>query len=251
MLAGSAQPGLSPRRGRVPWHPAGSLPPSVVLLLVLVCAGLALESLVAAPPAHRAIEAGELFNLTNLWTVHLSFTPDQWEAMEPKGGPGPFGGPPGGGPFGGRGGSGAGPRVPPQDGPGGFGPAMFLAPLFLSQGDLNHHGRLSRSEFEALARKWFAAWDTNKTGKLDAAKFRTGLNAILSPAGGPGRPGHRAGPVPGRRPESAADAYAGRTRRAGRTLCGHSGRGGGAVLLLEMDGTRPRACARISFRARS
>src|SRR3989442_7753097 len=59
----------------------------------------------------RIQTAKELFNGTNVWTVHFKFTPDQWEAMEPKGGgggffggprgpggPGGFGGPRGGGP---------------------------------------------------------------------------------------------------------------------------------------------------------
>jgi len=31
----------------------------------------------------------DIFRFTNVWTIHLSFTPEQWEAMEPK----PEGGP--------------------------------------------------------------------------------------------------------------------------------------------------------------
>jgi len=31
-----------------------------------------------------AIHADALFNLTNVWTVHLTFTPTQWSALEPK-----------------------------------------------------------------------------------------------------------------------------------------------------------------------
>jgi spore coat protein CotH len=30
------------------------------------------------------IASGELFNLTNVWTIHLTFTPEQWSALEPK-----------------------------------------------------------------------------------------------------------------------------------------------------------------------
>ena len=71
---------------------------------------------------------------------------------------------------------------------------MFIAPAFLSQADLNHDGQLSKDEFTALARKWFANWDTNKANKLDEAKIREGLNASLGgprmfggpPGGGPG-----------------------------------------------------------------
>jgi spore coat protein CotH len=69
---------------------------------------------------------------------------------------------------------------------------MFIAPLFLGQGDLDHDGRLSRDEFAALGKKWFAAWDTNKSDKLNLDKLRAGLNATMSPPGGFGGPG--AGP---------------------------------------------------------
>src|SRR5207245_6234865 len=76
----------------------------------------------------------ELFRITNVWTVHLKFTPEQWQAMEPENsGPAAFG------------------RTGGPRGPGGFGPALFLAPIFLSQGDQNHDGQLSRGEFRALA----------------------------------------------------------------------------------------------------
>ncbi len=30
------------------------------------------------------LRPGEIFRFTNVWTVHLSFTPEQWDAMEPK-----------------------------------------------------------------------------------------------------------------------------------------------------------------------
>src|ERR1043166_7404496 len=95
-------------------------------------AGLSLLTFFPGAGIAGGVEADGLFNLTNIWEVHFRFTSDQWEAMEPKGGGG-FG--PRGGPFGGGRGPG---------GPGGFGPAMFIAPAFLSQGDLNHDGRLSK-----------------------------------------------------------------------------------------------------------
>ena len=68
---------------------------------------------------------------------------------------------------------------------------MFIAPAIMRQGDLNHDSRLSREEFVTLAGKWFAAWDTNKTGKLDIGKIKAGLNATL------GQPGGGQGPGPG------------------------------------------------------
>ena len=121
---------------------------------------------------------GQLFEIAKVWTFHLKFTPEQWEAMEPKGG--------GRGPFGGPG------------GPGGFGPAMFLAPTFLEQGDRNKDGKLSKDEFHGLAEKWFADWDKEKAGKLNADQVRNGLNSTLAPPTGP-EPGGPGGGGGGRR----------------------------------------------------
>jgi len=166
---------------------------SGLFVLGVCCAALTLRSLAPDSTAAGRVESEGLYNLTNVCTVHLTFAPDQWEAMEPKGGPGGFGGGPGG-PGGGSGGPGGGPGGP--GGAGGFGPGMFIAPAIMRQGDLNHDGRLSREEFVMLAGKWFAAWDTNKTGKLDIGKIRAGLNATLDQPGGgqgprPGGPGNR------------------------------------------------------------
>jgi spore coat protein H len=144
------------------------------LLLALLGAALALQRTFPGATTAARLDGNGLFNLSNVWKIHLTFAPDQWQAMEPKGGGGPFGGP--GGP----------------GGPGGFSPGMFIAPAFLKQGDANHDGKLSREEFSALGQKWFAAWDTNKTGTLDTGKTRAGLDAALESAGG-NRPG---GPSP-------------------------------------------------------
>jgi len=100
----------------------------------------------AADP--KDLKSADLFDVTKVWTVHLKFTPEQWEAMEPKGGGGFFGG-------GGRGGR------------GGFGPGNFLAPAFLGQGDQNKDGKISKEEFDVLGEKWFTAWDKDKAGKLN------------------------------------------------------------------------------------
>ncbi len=132
---------------------------------------------VVAESSEGPAKPSELFKVTNVWTVHLRFTPEQWEAMEPEGGGrGPFAGP-------------GGPR-----GPGGFGPAMFIAPAFLKHGDQDQDGKLSRGEFQALGQKWFAAWDNEKSGRLNADQLRAGLNSALAPpdfgppgTGGPGR----------------------------------------------------------------
>ena len=148
-----------------------------LLLPAFLCA----SSVPAGEINSANFKAADLFQMTNIWTVHLKFAPDQWEAMEPEGG---------GGFFGARAG---GPRGAGPGGPGMFGPAMFVAPAFLKQGDQNQDGKLSREEFRALGEKWFADWDKEKNGKLNADQLRAGLNATLGPpnfgppgAGGPG-----------------------------------------------------------------
>src|SRR5436190_18201873 len=134
---------------------------------------------VIAPP----LKSAELFELTNVWTLHLRFAADQWKAIEPKGAEN-FRGGPGGTPRGGR-----------------FGPAMFIAPVFL-KGDQDQDGQLSKSEFCALGEKWFAAWDKDQSGKLSAEMLRNGLSSTLALpqfgrlGQGPGGPDGPGGPGP-------------------------------------------------------
>ncbi len=182
-------PASSPLRspGRV--HRAPQVVVVVVLsgLFLLAVFGVAMALQHAAPfrASSRTIESEGLFRTTNVWTVHLKFSPEEFETIEPKGGMGGPGAP-------------GGPRAPfgaPPGGPGGFGPGMIIAPMFVSAGDQNHDGRLSRDEFSALAEKWFVAWDTNKSGTLDLEKVRRGLDPRIG-GGGPGFPGHPAGGPP-------------------------------------------------------
>src|SRR5205085_1396604 len=119
--------------------------------------------------------SNELFQETKVWDVHLTFTPEQFAAMEPAGGPGAPGGP-------------GGPGGPPR----GFGPGMFLGPAFAQAGDTDGDHKLSRQEFLGLADKWFGVWDKAGTGKVNADQLREGLNAtFMPPGGGPGGPGGR------------------------------------------------------------
>ncbi len=155
-----------------------------------------------------APQAGNLFQVTNLWNVHFRFSPEAWEAMPPEeneggmfggGGfrPGAPGGPQRGGPGGGR--FGPGPGGPP----GGFGPGMFLAPTFLKNADANSDEKVTAEEFHNLAGKWFSAWDKKNQGFVGEDELRDGLNSVITfpgpggpPGGqrGPGRPGGPGGP---------------------------------------------------------
>ena len=117
----------------------------------------------AAPPPTWPVTPADLFQTTNLWTVHLRFTPEQWAAIEPKGEP------------------------RRMAGRGLFDPSAALAPAFLQQGDRNQDGKLSREEFVTLGEKWFGQWDTERSGKLNADQLRAGLAASLLPPGAGGR----------------------------------------------------------------
>lgn len=128
------------------------------LLMALVLAGLG-GSLVLGDEAPKT--PAELFEESHVWTVHLTFTPQEWTAMEPEN-------------SGRRGGPG---RMGPQRR--NFGPSVFLAPALLTHGDKNEDGALTKEEFVGVANQWFTDWDTDKAGKLDQEHVRLGLNSVV------------------------------------------------------------------------
>jgi len=155
------------------WRRLMAVLAGALFIAALLCGAVALQRVSSSAFSSQPLDSDHIYNLTNVWTIHLKFAPDQWEAMEPKGGFNPFGGGPrGGGPGG---------------GPGGFGgvsSARTLAPVFMSQGDVDRDGRLSREEFARLGNKWFKSWDTEGAGKFDETHIRAGLDKICSPGGG-------------------------------------------------------------------
>ena len=58
---------------------------SGLLLLALLGTVLALQKTVPGAATVVRLDGDGLFNLTNVWKLHLTFAPDQWQAMEPKG----------------------------------------------------------------------------------------------------------------------------------------------------------------------
>lgn len=154
------------------------LPVLLPVAAALIGAGLlwGVAALQKASPrafSNAELDSDRLYCLTNVWTVHLRFAPDQWEALEPKGGGNPF--------FGGGRGDAPGGR---QGGGGNVNVDRALAPIFMSQGDPNRDGRISRVEFARLAQTWFAAWDVSGAGRLDEGQIRAGLDALRNPVGG-------------------------------------------------------------------
>ncbi len=138
-----------------------------LLLVGLLCGAGALQRVSPRPSSSQLLDSDRIYNLTNVWTIHLAFAPDQWEAMEPQGGGNPF--------FGGGGGR--------QGRSGGALEDRALAPAMMSLGDFNRDGRISAKEFVGLAETWFNAWDSQGTGRLDEGQIRTGLGAVRNPAG--------------------------------------------------------------------
>ncbi len=126
-------------------------------------------SSVAAEPSLPSKPA-DLYAGAKVWTAHFRFTPEQWDAMEPKGGGDFF--------------------IPRNNQPNqggfrrssGFGAATFLAPAIWKNGDANRDNKLTKPEFEKLSEKWFAEWDKEKTGKLNQDQLREGLNKTLASA---------------------------------------------------------------------
>jgi hypothetical protein len=154
------------------WRRRVAVGSAVFLLAGLVWASFALQQVVGNTSFTQPLSSDHLYGLTNVWTIHLKFAPDQWEALEPKGGFNRFGGGPPGGAPGAR--------------PGGAGGASgdrTLAPVFMSQGDTDRDGRIAPEEFTRLAQSWFDAWDARRTSQLDGSQIRAGLDAIRNPAG--------------------------------------------------------------------
>lgn len=81
---------------------------------------------------------------------------------------------------------------PGNNGPrGGFGPAGFIGPGLFTTLDVDKDGALTRAELKEKFAGWFAEWDGAKSGSIDEAKLREGLNTALPRPnfGGRGRGG--------------------------------------------------------------
>jgi hypothetical protein len=185
------------------------------------------------------LSSAEFAALADTWYDKLDsdktgkLTPEQFiaklgEILPPPQGFGPGGGgAPGGGQQPNRGQQAGGGR-------GDFAPARFLGPAIFTAADADKNGSLTRAELHATFSKWFAAWDTTKSGWLSEDNLRDGLNAAFprpnqgGPGGGPGRGG------PG-----GQGAVAGQGRPGGQGgPGGPGGPGGGGVELDPLVGLK-------------
>lgn len=166
-----------------------------------LCLGVIWAAMCCASDAKDASRVGQrdesgaagFYQLTNIVSIHLSFTPEAWTAMEPKGAErGPFGG-----------------------GRGGFGPGQFLAPAFLDQGDSDKNRSLSKAEFSALGKRWFQSADTDRKGTLTRDQVRTGLGSVLGGGPPPGGRGPGGGPPGGMNLQGAEGKRNGLSSAAG------------------------------------
>src|SRR5262245_36749700 len=98
--ASKGQAGPSTRGNSSSWRRPFAVLASAILISLAFSGALALQDSTPSRVAGRHLGADQLYELTNVWTVHLKFAPDKWEAMEPKGGGNPFAGGPGGRPGG-------------------------------------------------------------------------------------------------------------------------------------------------------
>ena len=108
---------------------------------------------------------GELFSQTKVWTVSFTFKPDQWEAMDPKGGKNIF------------------TLMFSGGGPKGPGMPAALASAVLKRGDLNRDEALDRDEIQRLAIALFERWDLDGAGLVKADRIKDGLGTLLDPEG--------------------------------------------------------------------
>ncbi len=71
----------------------------------------------------------------------------------------------------------------------------LIAPRLFAAADANKDGTLTSEEWTNSIAKWFAEWDSEKSGSINEERFRGGLNAALpqldggGPGGGPPGPG--------------------------------------------------------------
>lgn len=101
----------------------------------------------------------QLFLTAKVWEIHLGFTAESWDAMDPK-------------------------NLQDSSIAGGFGYGGFIAPLFMVDGDTDGDDMLSGAEFEALGNKWYNQWGEPGSDALDIDQLGLGLGQVFNDLNG-------------------------------------------------------------------
>lgn len=101
-----------------------------------------------------------LFVKTKIWEIHLEFTAENWDLMDPRN------------------------QSKRDSSATGMGWGGFLAPAFIGDGDLDLDDKLSKEEFQALGSLWFNKWSDEKTGMLNEEQLGSGFTAAINQVSG-------------------------------------------------------------------
>lgn len=101
----------------------------------------------------------QLFLTAKVWEIHLGFTVESWDAMDPK-------------------------NLQDSSIAGGIGYGGFIAPLFMVDGDTDGDDMLSGAEFEALGNKWYNQWGEPGSDALDLDQLGLGLGQVYDDLNG-------------------------------------------------------------------
>jgi len=104
-----------------------------------------------------------LFVPYKVWNMHMDFTTENWETLNPE-------------------------RkfLPKSEGGdgGAFGWGGFIAPAFIEQGDTDGNGKLSEQEFAELGRKWHNSWGEDADKQINAKQIDDGFKSVMGQVAG-------------------------------------------------------------------
>jgi hypothetical protein len=104
---------------------------------------------------NKFLTQDELFDVTKIRDLHLTFKDSAWHKMKPYGGTFETGG----------------------FGQGWVDFSLFLSSPFLDRGDLNYDNNLTHDEFITLAETWFKEWNTKGDSALDFDMLGNGMDS--------------------------------------------------------------------------
>lgn len=102
-----------------------------------------------------------LFITAKVWEIHLGFSAESWNALDPKNLQ----------------------DTALSDGDG-LGYGGFIAPAFMVEGDSDMDEMLSLQEFEVLGNKWYSEWSEGASDALDIDQLGLGLGAVFDELNG-------------------------------------------------------------------